>query len=384
MSSKRDYYEILGVNRNASVEEIKKKFRKLALEYHPDRNKAANASEKFKEINEAYQVLIDPEKKKIYDQFGHSGLEGKFGGFQQGGFEDLGGFGDIFETFFGGSFGSSKSSSNRASQGRSLEYRVKINFYESASGKEEPLKIERLEECITCKGSRAKPGTEVDSCSSCNGSGQVRRVQRTIFGQFEQRTTCSSCNGSGQLIKVLCSDCRGKGLSKAVKDLIVRIPPGISDGDIVKLTHQGDPGVNGGPNGDILVHINVDPHEVFVRKNNNILLGVDVDIVQASLGRDITIPTIEGETLIQIKPGTQSGDQLKLSGLGFPEINNSRKKGDMIVILRVITPTKLSKEQKTLFETLEKSFGSKSNGKVKETDRKSIFRRIKDGFLQDQ
>ena len=220
MSSKKDYYEILGVNKNSSIEEIKKKFRKLALEFHPDRNKAPDASEKFKEINEAYQVLVDPEKKKIYDQFGHSGLDGKFGGFQQGGFEDLGGFGDIFETFFGGSFGSSRSSSNQSSQGRSLEYRVKINFYESASGKDEPLKIERLEQCITCKGSRAKPGTEVDSCSSCNGSGQVRRIQRTIFGQFEQRTTCSSCNGSGQLIKVLCSDCRGKGLSKVVKDLI--------------------------------------------------------------------------------------------------------------------------------------------------------------------
>ena len=384
MSSKKDYYEILGVNKNSSIEEIKKKFRKLALEFHPDRNKAPDASEKFKEINEAYQVLVDPEKKKIYDQFGHSGLDGKFGGFQQGGFEDLGGFGDIFETFFGGSFGSSRSSSNQSSQGRSLEYRVKINFYESASGKNEPLKIERLEQCITCKGSRAKPGTEVDSCSSCNGSGQVRRIQRTIFGQFEQRTTCSSCNGSGQLIKVLCSDCRGKGLSKVVKDLIVKIPPGISDGDIVKLTNQGDPGINGGPNGDILVHINVDPHEVFVRKNINILLGVDVDIVQASLGREITIPTIEGETIIQVKPGTQSGDQLKLSGLGFPEINNPRKKGDMIVILRVITPTKLSKEQKSLFESLEKSFGHQSNGKLKETDRKSIFRRIKDGFLQDE
>ncbi|MBA30364.1 MAG: molecular chaperone DnaJ [Dehalococcoidia bacterium] len=384
MSSKKDYYEILGVNKNSSIEEIKKKFRKLALEFHPDRNKAPDASEKFKEINEAYQVLVDPEKKKIYDQFGHSGLDGKFGGFQQGGFEDLGGFGDIFETFFGGSFGSSRSSSNQTSQGRSLEYRVKINFYESASGKDEPLKIERLEQCITCKGSRAKPGTEVDSCSSCNGSGQVRRIQRTIFGQFEQRTTCSSCNGSGQLIKVLCSDCRGKGLSKVMKDLIVKIPPGISDGDIVKLTNQGDPGINGGPNGDILVHINVDPHEVFVRKNINILLGVDVDIVQASLGREITIPTIEGETIIQVKPGTQSGDQLKLSGLGFPEINNPRKKGDMIVILRVITPTKLSKEQKSLFESLEKSFGHQSNGKLKETDRKSIFRRIKDGFLQDE
>ena len=384
MSSKKDYYEILGVNKNSSIEEIKKKFRKLALEFHPDRNKAPDASEKFKEINEAYQVLVDPEKKKIYDQFGHSGLDGKFGGFQQGGFEDLGGFGDIFETFFGGSFGSSRSSSNQTSQGRSLEYRVKINFYESASGKDEPLKIERLEQCITCKGSRAKPGTEVDSCSSCNGSGQVRRIQRTIFGQFEQRTTCSSCNGSGQLIKVLCSDCRGKGLSKVVKDLIVKIPPGISDGDIVKLTNQGDPGINGGPNGDILVHINVDPHDVFVRKNINILLGVDVDIVQASLGREITIPTIEGETIIQVKPGTQSGDQLKLSGLGFPEINNPRKKGDMIVILRVITPTKLSKEQKSLFESLEKSFGHQSNGKLKETDRKSIFRRIKDGFLQDE
>ena len=384
MSSKKDYYEILGVNKNSSIEEIKKKFRKLALEFHPDRNKAPDASEKFKEINEAYQVLVDPEKKKIYDQFGHSGLDGKFGGFQQGGFEDLGGFGDIFETFFGGSFGSSRSSSNQSSQGRSLEYRVKINFYESASGKNEPLKIERLEQCITCKGSRAKPGTEVDSCSSCNGSGQARRIQRTIFGQFEQRTTCSSCNGSGQLIKVLCSDCRGKGLSKVMKDLIVKIPPGISDGDIVKLTNQGDPGINGGPNGDILVHINVDPHEVFVRKNINILLGVDVDIVQASLGREITIPTIEGETIIQVKPGTQSGDQLKLSGLGFPEINNPRKKGDMIVILRVITPTKLSKEQKSLFESLEKSFGHQSNGKLKETDRKSIFRRIKDGFLQDE
>ncbi len=384
MSSKKDYYEILGVNKNSSIEEIKKKFRKLALEFHPDRNKAPDASEKFKEINEAYQVLVDPEKKKIYDQFGHSGLDGKFGGFQQGGFEDLGGFGDIFETFFGGSFGSSRSSSNQTSQGRSLEYRVKINFYESASGKDEPLKIERLEQCITCKGSRAKPGTEVDSCSSCNGSGQVRRIQRTIFGQFEQRTTCSSCNGSGQLIKVLCSDCRGKGLSKVVKDLIVKIPPGISDGDIVKLTNQGDPGINGGPNGDILVHINVDPHEVFVRKNINILLGVDVDIVQASLGREITIPTIEGETIIQVKPGTQSGDQLKLSGLGFPEINNPRKKGDMIVILRVITPTKLSKDQKSLFESLEKSFGHQSNGKLKEKDRKSIFRRIKDGFLQDE
>ena len=181
MSSNKDYYEILGINKNTSVEEIKKKFRKLAFEFHPDRNKNSGASEKFKEINEAYQVLIDPEKKKIYDQFGHAGLQGQFGGFQQGGFEDLGGFGDIFETFFGGSFGSSRSSSNRATHGRNLEYRVRINFYESATGKEEPLKIQRLENCITCKGSRAKPGTKVDSCSTCKGTGQVRRLQRTIF-----------------------------------------------------------------------------------------------------------------------------------------------------------------------------------------------------------
>ena len=383
MSSKKDYYEILGINKNASVEEIKKKFRKLAFEFHPDRNKNSGASEKFKEINEAYQVLIDPEKKKIYDQFGHAGLKGQFGGFQQGGFEDLGGFGDIFETFFGGSFGSTRSSSNRATHGRNLEYRVRINFYESASGKEEPLKIQRLENCITCKGLRAKPGTKVDSCSTCKGTGQVRRLQRTIFGQFEQRTSCSSCNGSGQLIKELCTDCRGRGLSKVLKDLIVKIPPGISDGDIVKLSNQGDPGVNGGPNGDILVHINVDPHDVFVRKGSNIFLGVDVDIVQAVLGRDITIPTIEGETSIQVKPGTQSGDQLKLSGLGFPEVNNIRKKGDMIVILRVITPKKLSKEQTLLFEELEKSLGNKTNGKVQESDGRGIFKRIKDGFLQE-
>ena len=383
MSSKKDYYEILGVGKNASDEDLKKQFRKLALAFHPDRNKSADASEKFKEINEAYQVLIDPEKRKIYDQFGHAGLEGKVGGFQ-GGFEDLGGFGDIFETFFGGSFGSTKSSSDRASRGRNLEYRVHINFYESATGKETPLKIERLETCVVCKGSKSKPDTKIDSCTSCNGSGQVRQVQRTIFGQFEQRTTCSSCNGSGQIIKVLCTDCKGRGVSKVIRDLIVKIPPGISDGDIIKLSNQGDPGSNGGPNGDMLVHVSVDAHEVFVRKGSNILLGVDVEIVNAVLGKDITIPTIDGETTIRIKPGTQSGDKLRLSGLGFPEVGNSRKKGDMVVILRVITPRKLSKEQLKLFQDLEKAFGHESNGKVKQSGGKNIFRRIKDGLIQEE
>ena len=383
MNSKKDYYEILGVGKNASTEDIKKQFRKLALEYHPDRNKRANALAKFKEINEAYQVLIDPEKKKIYDQFGHSGLEGKFGGFQ-GGFEDLGGFGDIFETFFGGSFGSTRSATDRGSKGRNLEYRDIINFYEAAFGKETPLKVERLETGVSCKGSKSKPGTKIDACSPCNGSGEVRRVQRTIFGQFEQKTFCSSCNGSGQVIKVLCTDCRGRGVSKIVRDLIVKIPPGISDGDIVKLSNQGDPGNNGGPNGDMLVHINVDSHEVFVREGSIIFLGVDVEMVHAVLGKDITIPTIEGETKIQIKPGTQSGDKLRLGGLGFPEIANARKKGDMVVILRVITPRKLSKQQLMLFEDLEKSLGNKSNGKVKESDRKNIFRRIKDGLIQEE
>ena len=380
----RDLYDIIGVSKNATEDEIKKSYRKLALKYHPDRNPDNKDAEKnFKEAAEAYSILSDASKRSRYDQFGHAGLQGQFGDFQQGGFEDLGGFGDIFETFFGGSFGSTRTSSNRATQGRNLEYRVRINFYESASGKEEPLKIQRLENCISCKGSRAKAGTKIDSCSTCKGSGQVRRLQRTIFGQFEQRTSCSSCNGSGQLIQELCPDCRGKGLSKVLKDLIVKIPPGISDGDIVKLSNQGDPGANGAPNGDILVHINVDSHDVFVRKGSNIFLGVDVDIVQAVLGRDITIPTIEGETSIQVKPGTQSGDQLKLSGLGFPEVNNLRKRGDMIVVLRVITPTKLSKEQSLLFEDLEKSLGNKSNDKVQEPDGRNIFKRIKDGFLQE-
>ena len=319
-TQKRDYYEILGVSKNASDEDLKKAFRKLAFEFHPDRNKDKNAEEKFKEINEAYQVLSDQEKRARYDQFGHAGLSGNGGansGF--GGFEDLGGFGDIFDSFFGGSgFGSRSSSNrNRPSRGSDLKYSMDLDFEEAIFGTEKEFEINRIESCSKCRGSRSEPGSDFSTCRSCNGQGQVRRAQQSAFGQFVQVTDCSACRGEGKSITDPCTQCRGQGKQRRKRTIATTIPAGVREDTQIRLTGEGEHGSNGGPPGDLFVIFRIEEHPFFVRDGINIRLDVPVNIVQASLGGTIVVPTIEGDVELTVPAGTQNGKTFRLKGSGY-------------------------------------------------------------------
>ena len=353
-TQKRDYYEILGVSKNASDEDLKKAFRKLAFEFHPDRNKDKNAEEKFKEINEAYQVLSDQEKRARYDQFGHAGLSGNGGansGF--GGFEDLGGFGDIFDSFFGGSgFGSRSSSNrNRPSRGSDLKYSMDLDFEEAIFGTEKEFEINRIESCSKCRGSRSEPGSDFSTCRSCNGQGQVRRAQQSAFGQFVQVTDCSACRGEGKSITDPCTQCRGQGKQRRKRTIATTIPAGVREDTQIRLTGEGEHGSNGGPPGDLFVIFRIEEHPFFVRDCINIRLDVPVNIVQASLGGTIVVPTIEGDVELTVPAGTQNGKTFRLKGKGVVQIQGTRR-GDQLVKVNLHVPTKLDNMQKELLEKL--------------------------------
>ena len=352
MAVKRDYYEVLGIPRDASHEDIKKAFRKLAFQYHPDRNRDDGASEKFKEVNEAYEVLSDENKRSAYDRFGHSGTDNIFGrGFE--GF-DFGGFGDIFEAFFGGS---STSSRRTARRGNDLRYSVSISFEEAALGCQKEIDITRTEVCSTCQGSRAKPGSRPSQCPTCNGTGQIRRVQRSLFGQFINTTTCGQCHGEGVLITETCRDCKGSGIQKHKRRISVKIPAGIDDGNGIRLTSEGHAGSNGGSPGNLYVVVSVAPHEFFTRDGDNVLFELPLNFAQAALGTEMQVPTLYGDTKLKIPPGSQTGKYFRLKDKGIPHLHSGGR-GDQMVIIRVVTPESLSKEQRKLFEELEKSLGT--------------------------
>lgn len=352
MAIKRDYYEVLGVQRDASLEEIKKAFRKLAFQYHPDRNHDIGASDKFKEINEAYEILSDADKRAAYDRYGHNGAENLFGrGFE--GF-DMGGFGDIFEAFFGGTGRSSRQTSKR---GDDLRYNIRISFEEAALGCEKEIEIARTETCTTCRGTCSKPGVQPVRCPSCDGSGQIRRVQRSLFGQFINTAVCSDCRGEGTIIKEACPDCRGSGYQKQKRHISVKVPAGIDDGNGIRITGEGEAGYRGGSMGNLYVMVSVESHEYFTRDGDNVVYELPVNFAQAALGIELEVPTLHGVCKLKIPSGSQAGKVFRLKDKGIPHLHG-RGNGDQMVVLRVVTPESLNKEQRRLFEELAKSLGS--------------------------
>jgi len=359
MGQKRDYYEVLGVDRNASPEAVKSAYRRLALKFHPDRNPGdRDSEEKFKEAAEAYEVLRDAQKRGIYDQFGHQGLEGAgFRGF--GGFEDIfSSFGDIFEEFFG--FGTGRRSRSRVRQGNDLRYDLTLDFLQAAFGAETEIQIEKNDRCPRCEGSRCEPGTSIETCGHCRGSGQVTRTQ----GFFTVRTPCAACRGQGQVVPDPCRECKGLGQVETLKTVSLKIPPGVDNGSRLRLAGEGEPGAFGGPPGDLYVFIHVKPHEFFERDDTHVICRIPIGFVQAALGDTIQVPTLTGERDLSIPKGTQYGDVFRFPGEGIPSLK-SKRRGDQIIQVIVRTPTGLNKKQESLLKEFAKIEGNKFSNKIK-------------------
>jgi molecular chaperone DnaJ len=358
--SNRDYYEVLGVGRSASDDEIKAAFRKLARQYHPDVSKEEHAEEKFKEINEAYGVLSDADKRARYDRYGKDGLNGMGAG--GGGYYDYSAdFGDLFEEILGGfGFSSGRQSRNikRPRRGRDLQMQVTLTFEEAVFGVEKEIEFQREETCSRCNGSSAEPGTSPVKCSTCNGQGEVRQVRQTFLGQMVQTAACPSCNGRGETIASPCKTCRGTGLERKNIKKKVQIPAGVDVGTQIRLTGEGGPGAFGGPNGSLFLVLEVKPHQFFKRRDNDILLNLDINVAQAVLGAEVTIPTLDGEDKLKIPAGTQPGKIFHIRGRGVPHVRSKSQRGDEIVIVNVAIPSKLTKEQRELFEKLAESLGT--------------------------
>jgi molecular chaperone DnaJ len=356
--TQRDYYEVLGVPKNASADELKSAFRKLARQYHPDVNKAEDAEEKFKEINEAYAVLSDDQKRAAYDRFGHAGVRGPNG--QPDFSVDFTDFADIFGDLFGfGGFGRSSSRSRNAPRrGADLQYHLDLTFEEAVFGAEKEVSISRDEVCGRCSGNGAEPGTAPVRCSACNGSGEVRQVRQTILGSMVQVTTCPTCKGQGETISTPCRTCQGRGQERQTRVKVVSVPAGVDTGTQIRLAGEGQPGINGGPNGNLYIAIQVKPHKYFRRQENDILLNLNINVAQAALGADVQVPTVDGEMeTLRIPGGTQPGKVLHLRGKGVPKLRGSGR-GDQMVLINVEIPASLSSEQRQLFEELAKSLGS--------------------------
>lgn len=363
MASNRDYYEILGIPKNASTDDIKSAFRKLARQYHPDVSKEPDAEERFKEINEAYGILSDPQKRARYDQYGRAGL-GEMGGMPDYATMD---FNDIFEEILGGfgfGFGGSSSRSRRPHRGRDLQVRVDLTFEEAIFGVEKSIEVTRNETCATCHGSGAEPGTSPQRCSTCGGRGEVRQVRQTIFGSMMQSGPCPTCGGRGEVISTPCHTCRGEGLERKTVKKVVPIPAGVDNGNQIRLAGEGEPGINGGPQGNLYLLVNVQGHKFFKRRENDILLNLDINIAQAVLGAEVEIPTVNGNEKLKIPAGTQPGKVFTLKARGVPYIRKSGR-GDQLVIVNVDIPSRLSKEQRELFEKLATTLGTTVKPKEK-------------------
>ncbi|WP_409297596.1 molecular chaperone DnaJ [Peribacillus sp. SCS-26] len=373
--SKRDYYEVLGVGKGASKDEVKKAYRKLSKQFHPDINKEADAADKFKEIKEAYEVLSDDQKKAHYDQFGHTdpNMGGGFGGADFGGF---GGFEDIFSTFFGG--GGRRRDPNAPRQGSDLQYTMTLQFEEAVFGKETDIEIPRDEECETCFGTGAKPGTKPETCSHCHGSGQLNVEQNTPFGKIVNRRVCNHCQGTGKIIPHKCSTCGGAGTVTKRKKIHVNIPAGIDDGQQLRVSGQGEPGVNGGPPGDLYVVFQVRTHEFFKRRGDDILCEMPVTVVQAALGDEILVPTLHGKVSLKIPAGTQNGKTFRLKGKGVPNVRGYGQ-GDQHITIRVVTPTKLTDRQKQLL----REFAELSGQNTPDEQEEGFFAKVKRAIKGD-
>lgn len=342
--SKRDYYEVLGLAKGASKDEIKKAYRKLSKQYHPDINKEAGADEKFKEIAEAYEVLSDEQKRARYDQFGHEDPQAGFGGggFSGGGF---GGFEDIFSSFFGG--GGRRQDPNAPRKGDDLQFRMTVDFMEAVFGKETEVEIPTEETCETCHGSGAKPGTTPQTCSHCNGAGEINQAVDTPFGRMMNRRTCPSCRGAGKIIVEKCTTCRGAGKVQKRKKIKVNIPAGVDDGQQLRVSGQGEPGINGGPAGDLYIVFSVRNHDQFERDGDDIYYELKLTFPQAALGDEIEVPTVHGKVKLKIPAGTQSGAQFRIKDKGVKNVHGYGT-GHQYVIVKVVTPTKLTEKQKQL------------------------------------
>ncbi len=354
--AQRDYYEVLGVSRGASTDEVKSAFRQLARRFHPDVNKETDAEERFKEINEAYAVLSDPDKRAAYDRYGHAGVNG-MGGAGAPDFTNID-FTDIFEEFFGFGGGSSRRRArNTPRRGADLNLSVTLTFEEAVFGVEKEVEYVRDEVCATCRGTGAEPGTTPVRCQTCEGRGEVRQVRQTFLGSMVQVTTCPTCNGQGEVITTPCPTCRGRGLERRTVHKPVSIPGGVDTGTRVRLAGEGQPGVYGGPNGNVYLEIQVKPHKFFRRKGNDIVLDLNINLAQATLGADIEVPTLDGLANLTIPAGTQPGRIFNLKNKGVPYLHSSGR-GDQMVVVNVEVPQRLTAEQRKLFEQLALTLGS--------------------------
>ena len=375
---KKDYYEVLGISKDASEQEIKKAYRKMAMKYHPDKNQGNKESEEqFKEVNEAYEVLSDPQKRRTYDQFGHAGFSG--GGFGQGGFsggQGFGGFEDMFGDIFGDMFGggSRGSRKNGPRKGADMRLRMELKFEEAAFGVEREISIQREEECDTCHGSGAKPGTNSNTCPTCKGSGEVRQTTRTPFGNMMNVAQCPNCHGAGTIIEHKCDTCSGQGRVRKAKKLNVKIPAGVDDGATIKMSSEGQLGLKGGPRGDLYIIINVIPHKLFERDGYNVYLEMPITFVQAALGDEVEVPTLDGKVKYKIPEGTQSGTVFRLRGKGIQHLRSSQR-GDQLIRVNVEVPKKLSDKQKDLLKDFAKETGVEVNEQSK-----NFFDKVRDIF----
>ena len=386
MADKRDYYEVLGVSKTASDSELKSAYRKLAKKYHPDVNPGDKEAEaKFKEATEAYSVLSDAEKRRQYDQFGHAAFEqggggaGGFGGFDFNG-ADMGDiFGDIFGDLFGG--GGRRRTNNGPMKGANLRARVNITFEEAVFGCDKELEIVLKDECTTCHGTGAKPGTQPTTCPKCHGEGQIVYTQQSMFGMVRNVQTCPDCNGSGKIVKEKCADCHGSGYITNRKKIAVTIPAGIDNGQSIRIREKGEPGVNGGPRGDLLVEVQVERHPIFQRQDMNIYSTAPVTFAQAALGGQIHITTVDGDMAYDIKPGTQTDTKIRLKGKGVPSLRNKNIRGDHYVTLVVQVPTKLNEEAKEYLRKYDEAVNGKINdSKQEKPKKKSFMEKIKETF----
>ncbi|TMG25701.1 MAG: molecular chaperone DnaJ [Chloroflexi bacterium] len=373
MATELDYYAVLGVSREATEAELKRAFRKLAQQWHPDVNKDAAAHERFKEINEAYQVLSDPQRRQAYDLFGRAGVAGAGEGFGAGFEGGFGGFGDIFDAFFGGGTGTARR--GRPAPGADLRYDLRITFEEAILGVEKEIEFPVLERCPTCSGSGAKPGTSPTTCPQCNGRGEVRTVRQTMLGQMVNVSACPRCRGEGRIVEQPCETCRGDGRFEKRKKLRVTIPAGIDEGHQIRLSNEGEVGPRGGAAGSLYVAVHVAPHKRLSREGTELFYELGVSIAQAALGTTIKVPTIEGDEEVEIKPGTQPGTEVRLRGRGVPHLRRSGMRGDLHVLINVAIPTKLNKRQRELLET----YAAESGEQVGSNPGR-IFERVRDAL----
>ena len=349
MASIKDYYDVLGLPHNATDEQIKRAYRKLAMEYHPDRNRNNEAEARFKEINEAYEVLSDSQKRTYYDRYGRGPGNGERFGFDT---FDFGGLGDIFEAFFSGATTTAQRRAPR--KGSDVAARVTITFEEAYSGTSKEIEVTRIEACSMCKGAGSQPGYNPEKCPECNGQGQVRRTQQSIFGRFVQTSTCSYCQGQGTVITNPCTHCKGKGRERVKRKISLNIPAGVDVETQMRLAHEGEAGVYGGSPGDLYIHFDIKPHKFFVRRSSDIIMVLPLNFAQAALGCTLDVPTMDGKFSLKIPAGTQHGRVFRIKEKGFHRVN-SRGRGDQIVIAKLVTPERLDQHQKKLMEELAAS-----------------------------